>query len=213
MLDLRNHGQSFHHQDMNYGVMVEDVYRLLTHLGISSCRLIGHSMGGKTGILLAVEYPELISHLLVVDIAPVTYSHDYRSLIDPILNIDLSSIVSRSVVDEKLKPDIPDSALRNFLLQSLVRDGEHWRWAVNWHAISQHIGELSAFPALVDGWKCDTASLFLRGEDSDYIGEAEAMLIAQHFNNARIETLANAGHWLQVEQPQQFIEASLRFLG
>ena len=147
-LDLRNHGQSFHHQEMNYPVMVEDVYRLMCHLGIHSCSLIGHSMGGKTAMLLALKHPELVSQLVVADIAPVAYSHAYSHLIEPILGLKLDQLDSRSAVDNVLQRDIPDSLLRKFLLQNLERKAGHWRWKVNWPAIDRQMHHVTGFPVL-----------------------------------------------------------------
>ena len=110
-VDLRNHGRSFHHDEMNYEVMAEDLYRLLKHLDISCSRLIGHSMGGKTCMLLALQQPKLISRLVVADIAPVPYSHDYDHLIDPVLSVPLDLCESRSEVDKALQKNIPDNLL------------------------------------------------------------------------------------------------------
>lgn len=211
-LDLRNHGQSFHHQEMNYPVMVEDVYRLICHLEIDSCALIGHSMGGKTAMLLTLKHPELVSQLVVADIAPVAYSHAYGHLIDPILGLKLDQLDSRSAVDKVLQPDIPDTSLRNFLLQNLERKAGHWRWKVNWTAIDRQMYHLTGFPVLPPAWKIGTQTQFIRGEESDYIGAAEESEIAVHFKDASIKTIANAGHWLHAEQPEIFSQITLDFL-
>jgi len=166
--DLRNHGQSFHHDKMNYSVMVEDVYRLLAHLGIDSCSVIGHSMGGKTAMLLALDHPQLVSRLIVADIAPVTYSHVYQHLIDPIM--------------------------------ALKMDQE------------RQLNHLTEFTSLPADWKVSAPTQFIRGEHSDYIGIAEESEIANHFDNATISTVKDAGHWLHAEQPERFSRLVLNFL-
>ena len=211
-LDLRNHGQSFHHNEMNYRVMAEDVNRLVRHLGIDSCSVIGHSMGGKTAILLALEYPQLVSRLLVADIAPVTYEHAYDHLLDPILSLSLDQFESRSAVDRALQADISDTMLRNFLLQNLEGKAGRWRWKVNWSAIASQLNQLTGYPDLSSDWRVDIPTCFIRGENSDYIGTAEESEIKAHFKNVIIKTINHAGHWLHAEQPAKFSQLALGFL-
>ena len=211
-IDLRNHGQSFHHQDIDYELMVEDVQRLLCYLDINQCKLIGHSMGGKIAILLALRFPQLVSKLIIADIAPVPYPHEYDHLIEPILLLQLDQLNSRSAIDEALQAGIPEAPLRAFLMQNLARDGDHWRWKVNWGAIKQNIDKITGFPELPQTWQIDCQSLFIRGETSTYVGDAEEILISRHFNSVSIQTLANAGHWLQAEQPQAFVKLVFEFL-
>ena len=211
-LDLRNHGQSFHHHEMSYAVMAEDVYRLIRHLGIESCSLIGHSMGGKTAMLLTLEHPQLVSRLVVADIAPVVYSHAHHHLIDPIIALKLDRMDSRSAVDKALQQHIPDTILRNFLLQNLERKAGQWRWKVNWLAIDRQMNHLTGFSNLPAEWKVKTPTQFIRGENSDYIGAAEESEIADHFENVTIKTIKNAGHWLHAEQPEKFSQLALDFI-
>ena len=220
-LDLRNHGLSFHDDVMDYPAMVDDVHRLLTHLDITSCRIIGHSMGGKVGMLLALKHPELVSQLVVADIAPVSYKHDYDHLIDPVMALNLNEIGSRSSVDKALQPDIPDLQLRHFLLQSLVRDSDHWRWKNNWLAIKRHISKIAGFPepeelsamggSCTDNWLVNTQTLFISGGNSDYVDEKGKLTIQQHFATPHFKVLKGANHWLHAEQPEQFSEAVLNF--
>ena len=145
-------------------------------------------------------------------IAPVAYSHAYNQLIDPILGLKLDQMDSRSAVDKVLQRDIPDTLLRNFLLQNLERKAGHWRWKVNWPAIDRQMHHLTGFPVLPPAWKIGTQTRFIRGEQSDYIGAAEESEIAVHFKDASIETIANAGHWLHAEQPKIFSQITLNFL-
>ena len=211
-IDLRNHGQSFHHDEMNYSVMSEDVYRLTSQLGINSCSLIGHSMGGKTAMLLAIEHPELISQLVVADIAPVAYSHSHNHLIEPIMSLSLDKLDSRSAVDNALQDSIPDAMLRNFLLQNLERKSGQLNWKVNWPAIDRQLEYLTGFPTLPAEWKIRVSTRFIRGEHSDYIDPVGEAAIAAHFDDAEIDTIDNAGHWLHAEQPENFSQLALNFL-
>jgi len=211
-LDLRNHGQSFHHDEMNYPAMVGDVYRLISNLGIDSCSVIGHSMGGKTAMLLTLEHPELVSQLVVADIAPVNYSHSHSHLLQSMMCLRLDQMDSRSSVDKALQQDIPETMLRNFLLQNLERKDGQWRWNVNWSVIDQQLNHLTGFPNLPADWKVKTQTQFIRGEHSDYIDDIGIRTIDNHFEDATIKTINNAGHWLHAEQPAKFSQLVLEFL-
>ncbi len=211
-VDLRNHGSSFHDPVMNYDAIAEDVHCLVKHLEIGRCHVIGHSMGGKTAMVLARKFPDLVSRLVVADIAPLSYSHDHDSLINPILKISLDTVTSRADVDNALKPEIADPMLRGFLLQNLTRDENSWQWKVNWQAIDRQMQELTDFPEGESNWLIDIPTLFIRGENSDYIVADGIAAIDRHFSNASVETIEQAGHWLHAEQPQRFAELVSRFL-
>ncbi len=211
-VDLRNHGESFHDDEMNYPAMCADVVALLDHLGLESCHLLGHSMGGKVAMLLALQHPARVDRLVVADIAPVAYSHHYDDLIDPIMALRLDSIESRVQADHRLRPNIPEDPLRAFLMQNLARSETGWRWRVNWPVIQREMDEMTGYdmPTL---WRVDVPTLFLRGARSDYIGELELEVIAQHFTDFELATLDDAGHWLHAEQPDAFVERVLAYLG
>lgn len=211
-IDLRNHGSSFHDPVMNYAVMAEDLQQLLKQLKLDPCRIIGHSMGGKVAMYTASKYPNLFSKLVVADIAPVSYSHDHDSVLEPIIAVRLDKVTNRADVDNALKPSIADPMLRGFLLQNLVKEETGWRWKVNWQAIDQQMSELTGFPLAESNWSIDIPTLFIRGDNSNYVGDAEIAVIQQHFDKAMIETLAQAGHWLHAEQPKLFLEKALQFL-
>mgnify|MGYP002639771357 CR=1 FL=1 len=210
-LDLRNHGESFHHDLMSYQVMAEDVYNFMQEMGISSAHILGHSMGGKVAMKLNHHYPECIRKLVVADIAPVTYQHDYDEIIKAVFALDLSHVASRKSADIALTAGIPDQRIRLFLLQNLSFDKEVPYWKLNWVSIKNHMDLITGFED-VTGWSIENESLFIRGELSDYVTQDIWVLIQQHFKNARLQTLDSAGHWLHAEQPKAFSNAVLSFL-
>jgi len=211
-VDLRNHGLSFHDHEMNYAAMVDDVMQLLDALELPRCCLLGHSMGGKLGMMIAWQYPQRIERLVVADIAPVNYQHHFDDLIEAVMAIPLDEFHTRKEVDLWLRVQIPDDMLRGFLLQSLVRVGDGWQWRIHWAAIKQNFSRLSAFDELPPDWRITVPSLFIRGARSDYITDTGLTAIAEHFQAANMVTVANAGHWLHFEQPDQFSEYVLDFL-
>ncbi len=211
VVDLRNHGDSFHAVEMNYPAMAEDVRRLLASLGIEACRVVGHSMGGKVAMTLAAHHPGLVSRLVIADIAPVSYFHDYDDLLEPVLALQLEHLESRTQADHALRENIPEDPLRAFLLQNLLRDGAGWRWRVNWRVIQREMESLTGFEDLSD-WQIDLPALFIRGARSDYVGDDEIELIKRHFSRAELATIDDAGHWLHAEQPESFVSTVLEFL-
>jgi len=211
-VDLRNHGQSFHADEMNYPAMAADVAQLIAHLGLGDCRILGHSMGGKVAMTLAIQHPALVSNLIVADIAPVAYQHDYDDLIEPILALDLDSFDSRTQIDHALRPNIPEDQLRAFLLQNLLRESDTWRWRVNWPVIQREMKALTGFAPLPADWIGSLPTRFIRGASSDYVGSAEIEVIERHFDDVRIATIEDAGHWLHAEKPIEFSRLALDFL-
>jgi len=211
-VDLRNHGQSFHADAMNYPLMADDVAQLIAQLGLRDSRIIGHSMGGKVAMTLAIQHPGLLSRMVVADIAPVAYPHQYEDLIKPIINLELERYESRAQVDQALRGDIADDQLRAFLLHNLVREAGDWRWRVNWSAIHRALAALTGFAPLAPDWSSELPTQFIRGANSNYVGEAEVAVIKRHFRNSRIDTIAGAGHWLHAEKPDAFARLALDFL-
>jgi len=211
-VDLRNHGQSFHADEMNYPAMATDVAALLQQLELESCRVLGHSMGGKVAITLAFNHPALVARLVIADIAPVSYLHHYDDLIDPILALPLDQIESRTQADHLLRPHIPEDSLRVFLMQNLVRQADGWRWRVNWRTIQRDMEYLTGFDEMPADWRVDVPTLFIRGARSDYIGDTEIEVIRQRFGDVEIATIENAGHWLHAENPAEFSRKVLGYL-
>jgi pimeloyl-ACP methyl ester carboxylesterase len=211
-VDLRNHGQSFHADEMNYSLMAGDVARLMDRLQLDGCGILGHSMGGKVAMTLAIQQPALLARMIVADIAPVAYHHDYDDLIEPILALELDHFASRTQIDHALRSHIPEDQLRAFLLQNLARAEGGWSWRVNWPVIQREMESLTGFDSLPMDWSAELPTLFIRGAKSDYVGSAEIDVIQRHFRNAEIATIEGAGHWLHAEQPVEFARLALDFL-
>jgi pimeloyl-ACP methyl ester carboxylesterase len=202
-VDLRNHGDSPHLDDMGYEAMAEDVLQLIDHLQLSQVSMLGHSMGGKVAMKLCQLRPEKIKNLVIADIAPVEYKHDYDELIEAVLKLDLSSIKNRKQADTELSQGIPDPRIRMFLLQNLVSGENGFQWKLNWRAIQENMHSIIGFDDISD-WHIDNPSLFIYGGQSNYLNTANQRLINQHFTNASFNCIENAGHWLHAEQPEPF---------
>lgn len=210
-IDLRNHGNSFHDPVMDYHTMAEDVAKLMDQLKIPAAHFLGHSMGGKLAMKLCSLYPERVKKLVVADIAPVRYQHDYDDIINPILSLDLSAIKNRKEVDEQLSSSITDQRIRIFLLQNLVFQEGNARWKLNWTALKENLANIVGYEDIND-WLINNESLFIRGKQSNYVNDDSWALIQTHFLKAELITISDAGHWLHAEQPELFFKSVLEFL-
>jgi esterase len=208
--DLRNHGASPHAGEMTYKAMAADVLETLQHLGALPAALIGHSMGGKTAMLLALTRPGSVTRLLVADIAPVPYVHDNDRIVRTLLALPLTPGLTRAAADAAWADAVPDAAMRAFLLQNLAF-GEHPRWRIGLPEIA------AAIPAL-EGWDAPPAltyagpTVFVSGERSDYVRRDDRPAIRAMFPGARFVTLKDAGHWLHADNPKGFVAVVETFL-
>jgi len=212
LIDQRNHGRSFHSDAFNYEVLVEDVYTYIKHHHLESVNLIGHSMGGKTAMLFAVTYPELLNKLVIVDISPRMYKPHHNAILAGLNSVDFSVQNSRSLVDEKLSALISDFGIRQFLMKNLYwKEKGQLAYRFNLESLTNNNPEVGdALPSFTIFEK-DT--LFLKGEKSDYITENERPIIEAHFPNSKIVKIANAGHWLHAENAKDFYSEVAGFLG
>ncbi|MEC4750548.1 alpha/beta fold hydrolase [Methylomicrobium sp. Wu6] len=210
VLDLRNHGASPHHALMDYPVMAEDVRQFMMRRGLTRASLLGHSMGGKIAMWLALNYPNMVNKLIIADIAPVTYSHRFDETLSALKMLPLSSISNRKQAEEKLADAIPELSYRQFLLQNLMlRDG-CYQWRVDLDIFERSAPTIAAFPDVGGRTPYRGLSLFIAGAESNFV-KAETVLPL--FPNAQLKALAGAGHWLHVQQPESFLAAVLDFLG
>ena len=211
-LDLRNHGHSPHAATMTYPEMASDVARFLDDTGLEQAAVMGHSMGGKIGMTLALEHPERVSRLLVADMAPVPYGNrDHHRLIRAMLHVDIAHLASRREADDELRQDVHEPGIRQFLLTNLEPHDNHWRWRVPLEILQRNLDTIADYPAL-DG-RFAGPTLFLHGEQSDYVLPEHHQRIHDLFPQARIEALSGAGHWLHVDDPEGFLARSAAFLG
>ena len=210
-LDLRNHGDSPHGPDMAYTTLAADVAETMDAKGIASALLAGHSMGGKVAMTLALTQPERIKKLVVMDIAPITYDHDYEGYVEAMQAIPLNNEVNRKAANAFLEAKIPDSALRVFLLSNLVLgDAPHWRFGLS--EIGGAMQSLLRWTDPLETKQYDNPVLFLRGGDSDYVLPDSYARIGELFPAAKIETIEHAAHWIHAQQPQAVIAALQAFL-
>ncbi|KIM09780.1 MAG: alpha/beta hydrolase [Sulfurovum sp. FS06-10] len=210
-LDLRNHGKSFHSDDFNYEIMVEDVKQYCNHHQLKEINIIGHSMGGKVAMLLATTYPNLVSKLIVADIGPKYYAPHHQTILAGLNAVDFSKKPSRKDVEEALSKHITDFGVRQFLLKNLYwKTPEQLAFRFNLDVFNQNHEIIGA--ALPFEKTFSKPTLFLRGDKSDYILDSDFETIYYHFPAATIVTIKNAGHWLHAENPKDFYENVLRFM-
>jgi len=208
--DLRNHGRSPHADDISYQAMAEDVLQLMDKLGCDQADLLGHSMGGKVSMWFALKFPERVNHLIVADIAPVTYANRFQQIIKAMQTVDLDRLGNRQQADDNLAQYLSDAALRGYLLQNLVNTDGKWSWRINLDQLASNIECIMEFPETSAEFAKPV--LFLKGENSDYISEASEEALYRLFPLAEISTIQNAGHWVYAEQPDAFTERVCNFL-
>jgi len=207
MVDMRNHGASPWDPDCAYTAMAGDLAAAVRDRCGGRAVVLGHSMGGKAAMALALTEPALLAGLIVADIAPVAYAHTHDGYIAAMKGVDLSRVARRSDADPMLAGAVPEPPLRAFLLQNLVIEEGRARWRINLDALERGMGTLTGWPA---EWPHPAHSgpvLFLRGGASGYAGPGTEPAIRAHFPAAEIETVPGAGHWLHAEKPDAFAAA------
>jgi len=211
LLDLRNHGRSFHSDEFSYEVMAEDILAYCQFHQLKKIDIIGHSMGGKVAMFLATKYPTLIEKLIVADIGPKYYKPHHQEIVAGLNAVDFSKKPERSDVDEILKKQIPDFGTRQFLMKSLFwKEPGQLAFRFNLAVFNQKIEEVGT--ALPDDLHFDKATLFINGGNSRYILEEDKAAIIHHFPMATFKTIPNAGHWLHAENPELFYKIAFHFL-
>lgn len=217
-LDLRNHGSSFHADTMDYPSMAADVIAYMDEQGLDKASLLGHSMGGKVAMQVALQAPDRVEKLIVADIAPVAYKPGHDAILEGLKQVDLASVRSRRDADKQLAEYVETPGVRQFLLMNLERipneeqsqDGAVYRWRLNLKAIDACYDNLAAAP---EGDQPFTGPvLFLKGADSAYIQEKHRDEIGRLFPWAQLEVIEGTGHWLHAEKTDAFVALCEQFL-
>jgi esterase len=206
-LDLRNHGASPWADDCGYAALAGDVAATLGRLGLGPVHLVGHSMGGKAAMRLAVDRPELVARLTVVDIAPRAYADRVRVEFAAMAALDLAAVTSRKDAEQRLAAEVPEWGLRQFILTNLGQDAEgRWRWTVPRAALSAALPAILGNP-LSPGESYPGPVRFIRGGRSDYVRDADWPTIRAHFPQADLVTLPDSGHNPHFDARKGFVEA------
>ena len=211
--DQRNHGRSGHSKVHNYEAMVDDLLEFLDALAFENITLLGHSMGGKTAMQFAFDYPERVQKLIVADISPSASTHGstHVTIIDRLTRIDLSAFSGRHEVAEHMKEAISNPRLRQFLQKNLYwKDRSSLGWRINLEAIRENLEEI--FRPVEAGEPFDKPALFIRGGESDYVPDEDIPRIEKMFPQAKIKTIEGASHWLHAEEPEAFLREVSYFL-
>ena len=210
VVDMRNHGASFWHKSHRYEDLAKDLVHIVSKFG-DSADIIGHSMGGKAAMALALLYPQCVNKLVVVDIAPVKYAHDQSDYISAMETVNLSLINNRKDLDSQLAFMIDDPTLRAFFSQSVdFSQGIEKKWLLNLNSIKINLPYIMNFPKLNAKALCQ--SLFMRGSLSHYILDEYLSDIEKYFPNYQLATIEGAGHWIHAEKRNEFNQVLIRFL-
>ncbi len=212
-LDMRNHGESEHTPQMTYSAMAEDIAAFITTQGLGPCPVIGHSMGGKAAMVLALTRADLVERLLVLDIAPVAYEHDYSDYVAAMKTVNLTQVSRRSDVEPTLARVAEDPGVLAFLMQNLTTDERGtYSWRVNLDALEHHMADILSFPEFAGAQAYAGTTLFLAGGNSDYIAPQHAGAIDRLFPRAQMDSIDGAGHWVHAEQPMATLNRFQSFL-
>jgi pimeloyl-ACP methyl ester carboxylesterase len=209
-VDQRNHGESPWAASQSYSDMADDLARVLAAEG-QPVDVMGHSMGGKAAMVLALTRPELINRLVVADIAPVGYGHSNRHLVHAMAGLDLTGLTGRSEADRRLQARVPDPGTRAFLLQSLDLKADPPRWRLNLPVLDAEMDRIVGWPEEVRG-RFEGPVLFLSGALSDYVRPEHRERIKALFPRAVMAKIPGAGHWLHADRPREFEAAVRAFL-
>lgn len=210
-IDLPDHGLSPWNDSFSFDDTVDSIIALLNSEKIKTTAVLGHSLGGKIAMLLALKYPDRVSHLIVADIAPAQYEHRHQAVFDGLKNVPLNKIQGRNDAQSYLSQYIKEPGVRQFLLKSLYKtDSGEWQWRFNLD------GLIKSYPHIID-WpqsnlKYDGITCFIKGGKSDYINASHRSAITKYFPNAKAHIIEGTGHWLHAEKPDAFNSVVARVL-
>lgn len=211
-VDMRNHGESPHSLEMDYPSMANDIIELMNNLKLDQADLIGHSMGGKVAMQVALTHPERVNRLVVADIAPVDYKPDrHGGVLEGLTSLATTRPTSRKEADQLLAAYVNEPSVRAFLLKNLVR-AEDGRFDLRLYMegiIANYYDKLTLTPT---GEPFSGPTLFIKGEDSAYIQDKHRSEVLRLFPNTKLKVIANTGHWLHAEKPETFNKTVSVFL-
>ena len=211
LVDQRNHGRSFHNENFDYDILAEDLKNYCNYHSLENIILLGHSMGGKTAMLFAAKYPDIVKKLIVADISPRFYPIHHDAILEGLASLDFETLESRTEADKQLSKYVSEFGVRQFLLKNLywVEKGQ-LGLRINLEGLKNEVAEIGEALSTQAIFEKDT--LFLRGDRSEYIGVGDESIISNHFPKAQIISISNAGHWLHAENPKEFFDAVMQFL-
>ena len=204
-VDLRNHGASPWADSMDYTEMAGDVLQLMDRLGLQQAAVMGHSMGGKTAMALALRQPQRVSRLLVVDIAPLSYADTLTPFAEAMRGADVMAAVSRAEVYGRLQQAVPDAGVVPFLMQNLVMHNDHFDWRINLMGISAAMPQLCGFPSSLLGARFARPVTVLAGARSEFVTQRDGAAFRPMFTQVDVHVIADAGHWVHADQPAAFL--------
>ena len=218
LLDLPDHGRSAWSERLSYPAMAATVGDALAAGGGERYAVVGHSMGGKVAMALALLRPELVERLVVVDVAPVPTGpmSSFGTYVQGMRAVDLEHLPDRATAEATLEPFVPDPVIRSFLLQNLRRDAGRWRWQMNLRLLGDELAEVAGWPDLTaDPWRAEPYPgpvLWVRGSASDYVRAEHGPLMRALFPRVQSIAVKGAGHWVHADQPAVFESVLRRFL-
>ena len=211
-VDLRNHGASPWADSMDYAAMADDVLQLMDRLDLPRSSVMGHSMGGKTAMALALRHPRRVDRLIVVDIAPVSYADTLTPFAEAMRGADVLAAATRTEVQARLRQAVPDPAVVPFLMQNLVTHNDHFDWRLNLLGISASVAQLCNFPSELLGAQFVSPVTVIAGGNSDYVTEPDGVEFRPMFQQVVVEVVEGAGHWVHADRPDQFLACIRRAL-
>ena len=212
IIDQRNHGRSPHSDEFSYQILVDDVLEFMKQQGVEQAHFIGHSMGGKAAMHLALEHQDKVAKLIVVDVAPVEYEDRHSTVFKALFAVDLKTIESRQQAEAILKTYLgQDESTIQFLMKGLYRDDDNkFQWRFNMQALYDAYNEISSGITADKPFEGET--LFIKGEKSDYINASNFSEIIDLFPHNQLVEIAGAGHWVHADNPAEFSRVALKFL-
>lgn len=209
-IDVRNHGLSCHIDDMSYSVLAQDIIDTIDHLNIENAHILGHSMGGKIAMQVALDFPERVNKLIVADISPIQYPAHHTKIIAGLQSIKLETLTNRTQADEQLSHSVEDKSVRQFLLRNIHKIDDQFRFKCNLNYIA------NCYPQIMAGYMGEKVFLnpvlFIKGENSDYITAEHRNTIMKLFPHSKAKIIQGAGHWLHAEKTVAFNKSVMSFL-